>query len=66
MKLDTIWTRANDLKNERLAICKGCEFFVEASSRCDQCGCFMNYKALLPNAKCPIGKWGKVDGPIDS
>jgi hypothetical protein len=57
MKLDTIWTQRNEVKEQRLAICKGCEFFVEKTAKCESCGCFMNYKALLPNAKCPLGKW---------
>lgn len=57
MILDTVWTQANKLKLKRLAICKDCEFFVEETSKCRQCGCFMQYKALIPSASCPLNKW---------
>jgi hypothetical protein len=57
MIFSTLWTERNDLKEKRLAICKGCDFFNEKKVKCMKCGCFLNYKALLPSSKCPIGKW---------
>lgn len=50
---------------ERLDICRKCEHFNADSSQCNRCGCFMDYKTLLPFATCPIGKWGSdlLDGP---
>jgi hypothetical protein len=44
---------------QRLEICKGCDFFIKATSQCKKCGCIMRSKVTLPNAECPIGKWGQ-------
>jgi uncharacterized paraquat-inducible protein A len=43
--------------NQRLNICKGCEFFNQAQERCTKCGCFMAVKTYLKAEKCPVGKW---------
>lgn len=53
-----------ELKNERLEICKGCEHFIKLTQSCSKCGCFMSAKTTLPNAECPVGKWHKVDVKI--
>lgn len=42
---------------KRLEICKGCQFFNTAQSRCNKCGCFMAIKTYLKAEKCPIGRW---------
>lgn len=42
---------------ERMAICKACPE-LKAMDRCSKCGCFMEAKTKLPNADCPLGKWG--------
>jgi len=26
--------------------------------RCTKCGCFVEFKTLMMETKCPIGKWG--------
>lgn len=44
------------IKEERLNICKACEFFT-LLQQCKKCGCFMPAKTLLARAKCPIDKW---------
>lgn len=44
-------------RDERLEICGGCEFFVKSTTQCNQCGCIMSIKAMLPDNRCPIGKW---------
>ncbi len=46
--------------NARFDICRSCEHFISLTSQCSQCGCFMKAKTRLPNAECPIGKWGKI------
>lgn len=56
--LDTIFTRQARVSEKRLEICKECEHFRELGSRCNKCGCFMNYKTMLMYEKCPIDKWG--------
>lgn len=43
--------------NERLNVCKTCEFFNQVQQRCSKCGCFMAVKTYLKAEKCPIGKW---------
>lgn len=40
----------------RLEICKTCEFFKD--TRCLKCGCFMEKKAHIELASCPVNKWG--------
>ena len=27
------------------------------TAQCKKCGCFMKLKVVIPNQKCPIGKW---------
>ena len=54
----TIW-------NERLAICRGCEWWQEIAktkiARCKKCGC-SSAKLLLGTSKCPLNppKWNSV------
>ena len=51
---------------ERLEICRECEFFSQASGRCSQCGCRMALKTRFRAAECPIGKWGKLTKDTNS
>jgi hypothetical protein len=51
-----IFTLFEDLQN-RLKVCNQCEFLIE--KRCQKCGCYMEYKAKLISAVCPIGLWHK-------
>ena len=46
-----------ELIEQRLAICKVCPAFRPKSQTCNKCGCFMQLKTTLIQAKCPIGKW---------
>jgi hypothetical protein len=57
VKLDTIWTRRKAISEDRLEICRTCEHFIAHNAKCSKCGCFMEYKSLLPYVECPIGKW---------
>ena len=45
---------------ERLSICKVCDKYIHKTSKCMECGCFMEYKSLILSAKCPLGKWFPV------
>lgn len=47
----------NDKQAYRLSICEKCEFFRHSSRTCKKCGCFMNLKVTLDNARCPLHKW---------
>lgn len=48
--------------DKRLEICLSCDRLIKLTRQCKECGCFMDMKARLPHASCPIGKWGEVDG----
>lgn len=47
-----------EISTKRLEICNTCEHFINSTTQCKQCGCIMKLKTKLPNAECPIGKWG--------
>ena len=47
--------------DERMAICETCPLFRKEDKRCTECGCYMEAKARLKKAKCPIDKWGMID-----
>lgn len=44
-------------EDERIAICKSCDRLIKLTMQCKECGCFMNFKARLKKASCPIKKW---------
>jgi hypothetical protein len=48
----------NKIAENRLSICKGCEFYLK-TTQCSKCNCIMPVKVQLAEAECPIGKWGK-------
>lgn len=43
--------------DERMNICKQCEYLEQKAKKCQICGCFMEFKTKWPSASCPIGKW---------
>ena len=44
-------------RDERYAICKGCERLWKPTRTCRECGCFMGMKSWIAAATCPLGKW---------
>jgi hypothetical protein len=48
------------IADERLEICLGCPQLIKLTAQCKECGCIMSAKTKLPNASCPLGKWGQV------
>jgi hypothetical protein len=42
---------------KRFDICLSCDRLIQMTKQCRECGCFMNMKAKLKEASCPIGKW---------
>lgn len=54
----------SDIAKTRLDICNGCERFIKATTQCKECGCIMKLKTKLPNASCPLNKWGTVSDKI--
>ena len=59
--LESISTHRNTVSKKRLEICSKCEHYQKKTTRCDKCGCFMEFKTIMLNASCPIGKWHKED-----
>lgn len=47
-----------EVSQKRLDICKECPRFIKTTTQCKECGCIMRLKTKLPNASCPLGKWG--------
>jgi hypothetical protein len=52
-----------EIFEKRMAICKECPKFISATTQCKECGCIMKLKTRLPNAECPMHKWGQEDIP---
>ena len=48
-----------ELADRRMEICLGCPQLIKLTNQCKECGCIMNLKTKLPNAECPLGKWGQ-------
>lgn len=51
-----------EIRDERYDTCKACEFFIEDSKRCSECGCYMEAKTWVggdPDALCPKQKWSR-------
>ena len=48
----------DSVQKHRYSICQSCERFFSMTNQCLECGCFMNLKTQLPNAECPLHKWG--------
>jgi hypothetical protein len=46
-----------ELIESRLKICNTCEWFKKSLQKCRKCGCFMQLKTTLKQAKCPIERW---------
>ena len=53
-----------EVKEGRMAICKGCQFMVgeEDDPTCNKCGCPLNVKTEWATESCPIGKWSSTFG----
>lgn len=50
---------AENVQEERLNICKGCEFYKNESNEpiCTQCNCPLKKKVSLVEESCPLKKW---------
>lgn len=53
----------NVISEKRLSICKECPKFISLTTQCLECGCIMQAKTKLPNAECPLHKWGQEKMP---
>jgi hypothetical protein len=51
---------SQEIRDERMATCKACPFYIPDQSRCSECGCFMEAKSWVggnPDMLCPKQKW---------
>lgn len=52
-----------EVKMTRMAICEGCENFIQTTKQCSPlnggCGCFLTLKTSLRQEECPKQKWLK-------
>lgn len=66
--LDGFTNVSQEKQEERLDICRSCEYFDESNTICMKCGCYLVTKTSWRTSECPIGKWGaeeaKTDGGI--
>ena len=53
------------ISDKRMEVCRQCDKFNEITSQCAECGCFMDYKTLLPYVSCPLGKWKAIESEED-
>lgn len=51
-------TVSDEVYEERLDVCRSCEWYDESQNRCRHCGCFLREKARYAIDSCPIKKWG--------
>jgi hypothetical protein len=50
---------SQDVAEHRITVCGGCPHYTD-QGRCSKCGCYMDKKANLVTAKCPLDKWDSV------
>jgi hypothetical protein len=50
-------TVSEQVKLDRLEICKNCELFSQQLKTCKSCGCYMPAKAMFAASTCPQEKW---------
>jgi|SRR5690606_36547048 len=60
---------SDEIYQERLSICKSCEFYDKEQNKCSQCGCTMagesgfKSKLRMANQSCPLPepRWTKIE-----
>ncbi len=45
---------------KRLSVCDSCPSISGDKKKCKECGCYLAYKIMLNNAKCPLNKWDVI------
>ncbi len=48
---------SEEKQQERLSLCKKCEYYSVRQNRCKQCGCYLSHKVKFSVSTCPVGKW---------
>jgi len=50
-----------EIINERMDICRSCEYYDAKQVRCRRCGCFLKQKVRFIFDSCPLSKWTVSD-----
>jgi hypothetical protein len=50
----------------RMEICRGCDQFDSLETKCNVCGCLLEFKTVLRSAECDLGKWKSLTTQQDS
>lgn len=53
--LDADVKTAQEIYEERLAVCKECDYLETGT--CQACGCYVELRAAVKKNKCPYKKW---------
>ena len=48
---------SSTIQNDRMNVCRGCEYYSKSNNRCRQCGCWLIHKVKFKTSTCPIAKW---------
>lgn len=48
---------STELQEKRSSICSKCPHYIEKTSSCEQCGCYIPNKIKKPTENCPLQKW---------
>jgi hypothetical protein len=52
---------SDEVREQRLAICRVCSYYDETQVRCKHCGCMLEHKARFALDSCPIDSWRESD-----
>ena len=52
---------SDEVREQRLAICRTCSYYDETQVRCKHCGCMLEHKARFALDSCPIDSWRESD-----
>lgn len=50
----------NEIYEDRITICKSCDYYFKLTGNCKVCLCFMKVKARLAPMECPKKYWQKT------
>lgn len=49
---------STEKQEQRLNLCRICEYFIAEIQECSMCHCFMPNRVKKSLSHCPINKWG--------
>lgn len=52
---------SEEVRKQRMDICKSCDYYDAKQVRCRQCGCFLESKVRFAIDSCPLSKWTVSD-----